>query len=386
MRPRILFVDHVGVLGGGELSLLDIAEHYKERGRVALFAEGPFRERLEQRGIKVEVLPASSAVNAVSREGGIISDLIALPAVLALTWKLARLARACDILYANSQKSMIVAGLAGFLARKPVVWHLRDVMSSDHFSAAHRWVTSVCANLFIVRVIANSRSTKEAIVANGVHPGRVHVVYNGIDERTFDAVKSGEVKQLRDDLQLNGAPVIGLFSRLTHWKGQHVLIEALQELPEVHAVLVGEALFQEDNRYAVFLRTEAERSGVADRVHFLGFREDIPQLLKAVDIVVHTSISPEPFGRVIVEGMMAGKPVVAAGAGGAAEILSDGQTGLLAPPGDARALAGAISKLLGDVPAAQRMARAGQEAARKRFSLQAMLERLDGHLKAIAQK
>ncbi len=107
-----------------------------------------------------------------------------------------------------------------------------------------------------------------------------------------------------------------------------------------------------------------ESEGLANRAHFLGFRDDVPALMKGVDIVAHTSIAPEPFGRVVVEGMLAGKPVIAARDGGVTEIIDDGRDGLLVPSGDANALAAAIRQLA-DRTFAWNSQRAGHASGRE---------------------
>ena len=378
MKPRILFVDHAAVLGGAELSLLDIAAHFKATSRVVLFGDGPFRERLEAADVPVDVLAAAQAVTQVSREGGLLHDLKAAPAVLGLAWELSRLARGYDVLYANSQKSMVVGALAGRLAGRPVIWHLRDLMTADHFSPAHRALTTLLSRLFIRRVIANSEATRDAFVRSGGSAARTVAVYNGINPAPFEDVRPEEVERLRQQLGLTDVRVVGVFSRLTRWKGQHVLLEALPQLPaDVHALFVGDALFQEDRLYADALREQAERLGLHDRVHFLGFRDDVPLLLHVADVVAHTSTAPEPFGRVIVEGMLAKKPVVATRAGGAVEITERGRVGRLVPPGDALALSEALADLLGRPDEARRLAEAGYATAEARFTLRAMMERLE---------
>ncbi|WP_372624419.1 glycosyltransferase [Falsiroseomonas sp.] len=371
--PRILFLDHTAVLGGGELSLLDIAGRYRGRCRVLLLADGPFRTRLEAEGVEVEVLDARAGLAGISRAGGLIADLRALPGVAALARAVARRAAGFDLLYANSQKSMVIAGLAGRLARRPVIWHLRDLMSAEHFSALHRRLAAVAARLLTSRVIANSAATRRAFIEGGAPAGRVHVVHNGIDAGRFLEVPDEQVAALRASLGLAGLPVVGLFSRLAPWKGQHVLLEALAELPGVHGLFVGEALFEGDRSYAGELRARARSLGLEGRTHFLGFRQDIPCLLRLCDVLAHTSVAPEPFGRVIVEGMLAGRPVVATRAGGALEIIEDGETGRLTPPGDAAALAAALRSLLDDPNAARALAARGRSAAQQRFSLEAML-------------
>lgn len=373
MSPRVLFLDHVGVLGGGELSLLDIARHFRASSRVVLFGDGPFRARLEEEGIGVSVWPMGASAAGVTRGEGGLGVIRAVPDVFRLVGRLARHARRYDCLYANSQKSMVIAGLAGALARRPVIWHLRDLLTADHFGDGQRRLATTIANLFASRVIANSRATAEAFVAAGGREDRVRVVYNGIDPAPFEAVTDQDVARLRTELGLDGAPLIGVFSRLAPWKGQHVLIDALTALPEAHALLVGDALFGPDQGYDVALREQVARLGIGDRVHFLGFRRDVPALMRLVDVVAHTSTAPEPFGRVIVEAMLSRRPVIATDAGGAAELVDSGRTGLLVPPGDVSALARALDHLLVEPSMAANLAGRGMAAALDRFGAERML-------------
>ena len=382
MPPRVLFLDHAAVMGGAEWSLLDLARHFAAGSMVLLFEDGPFRARLEAAGVAVEVMEAPVSVSRVRRQGGLLQDVRSLPGVLKLARQIAQRARSYDLLYANSQKAFIVAALAGRWARRPVVWQLRDLLTAAHFSDTHRRLVVRLANRWTARVIANSEATAAAFVAGGGQAAKVRVVHNGIAPESFSAVDRAEVEALRDELGLCGVPIVGVFSRLASWKGQHVLLEALTELPEVHAVLVGTALFEEE-AYAASLRRLVETLDLADRVHFLGFREDIPALLHLVDIVVHTSTAPEPFGRVVVEGMLAGRPVVAARAGGVLEIIEDGITGLLVEPGEAAMLAQALDCLLSDPKAARTIAEAGQAAALDRFSLDRMLAEIEQQIEAV---
>jgi len=151
--------------------------------------------------------------------------------------------------------------------------------------------------------------------------------------------------KLRARYQLpENAFLIGCFSRLAHWKGQHVLLQALESIPNAHGVIVGSALFGEDE-YAQLLQLQADVPALRGRVHFLGFQADVASLMVAMDVVVHTSIAPEPFGRVIVEAMLARRPIVASRAGGALEIITHAVDGLLVEPDNSAALASAINNL-----------------------------------------
>lgn len=383
MKPRVLFLDHTGSLGGAEHFLLDIVRDHLGTSRVVLLADGPFRERLEEVGAEVEVLPAPGAVSGVSREGGIKRDVLAVPGVLRLARQVAKRARDCELIYANSQKALVVGALAGKLTGKPVIWHQHDLLTAEHFSGGHRRLAVFLSNRMVTRVIACSRAAAKALVEGGGPPERVHVVYNGIDPAPFETPAT-DGEDLRRELGLGEETrLVGVFSRLAPWKGQHVLLEALPRLPRVHAVLVGDAIFGE-RAYADALRRQSKDLGVDERVHFLGFRRDIPRLMRLMDVVAHTSVAAEPFGRVIVEGMLARSPVVATRAGGAVEIVDDGISGVLVPPGDAKALAGALDGLLVDGDRARALAETGREKALERFSLQAMLDGVERHLREVA--
>lgn len=384
MRSKVLFLDHVGALGGAELALMDVAHRYRDTSTFLLFADGPFRERLTNLGITVQVIEGGDALHSVRRETR-WPGVTAAAQVLSLAWRTARLARKHDFLHANSQKAFVIACLAGVLARKPVVWDLNDLLLPQHFSRSNIRLDVWLANYFAVRVIANSQASAQALIAQGGRGDKVRVVYNGIDGAPFAAVTETETVALRHELGLDGKKVVGVFGRLSDWKGQHIAIEAVAHIPDVHLVLVGDALFGEQ-AYATQLEQQVERLGIKDRVHFLGFRSDIPQLMRMVDIVLHTSTAPEPFGRVIVEGMLAGRPVVATGAGGVEEIIDHDRTGVLTEPGNTAQLAEAIRGLFADPERAIRIARTGQEDASRRFTVEANVAAMSEQMEAVTRK
>ncbi len=380
---RTLFLDHTAALGGAELYLLDLARHRPDTCEVMLFEEGPLVGRLREAGVPVSVLPAPRAVMDVRREAGVLSALRALPGLLRLVLAIARRARHADVVVANSQKSMLAGGLASGLARRPFVWILHDLLTAEHFSDRNRWLAVAMANAFAHRVIVNSKAVRDAFRRAGGTVDAVDVVYNGISPVDFDAIAPDAVSALRASLALTDGPVLGVFSRLAPWKGQHVLLEALSALPPSTQVLfVGDALFDGDRAYAQSLRERVRRDNLEGRVHFLGFRADVPALMRLCDVVLHTSVAAEPFGRVIVEGMLAGRPVVASRAGGAPEIIQDGRTGRLVPPNRSDLLAQTVATLLAEPQTRDRLARAGTAHARRFFSLDAMLRGVDRSLHA----
>ncbi len=384
--PRVLFLDHTGALGGAELYLLDLVRQYPGDCRVLLFDDGPFATRLENENISTRVLQGSSQLLNVRKDGGIGTALTASLGLLQLVGPVAREAQNADVIFANSQKAAIVASLAGHWARRPVVWSLHDILTADHFSRLNRWAAVTAANWGVTHLLANSKATEDAFKTSG---GRTPstVVYNGIDADDFPPLAPDRIQSLRMELDVPlNVPVAGVFSRLAPWKGQAVLLQALPAVPDLHALFVGDALFDGDTQYVDELKSLARDLGVVDRVHFAGFRSDIPALMQAVDVVAHTSTSPEPFGRVIVEGMLAKRPVVATRAGGAMEIVTHGRTGLLVSAGDASELGRALSHLLSHPEAAERMAAAGHADARERFALDGMVQSISDLLRRVVDE
>ncbi|HET8996704.1 MAG TPA: glycosyltransferase family 4 protein [Acetobacteraceae bacterium] len=208
-------------------------------------------------------------------------------------------------------------------------------------------------------VIAASRFIAELIVArHSVYPTRIRVIPRGVDPNVFnpDSVSAERLVRLERAWRLpEGAPVIMLPGRLTGWKGQGVLIDALAQLErkDVWGVLVGAD--QGRRRYAMSLMRQAERLGVADRLRLVGQCDDMPAALMLADVVVHASTQAEAFGRVVIEAQAMARPVIAADLGGPVETVQHGVTGWRVPPGDPAALAAAIQHVL-TLPPGERQA------------------------------
>jgi glycosyltransferase involved in cell wall biosynthesis len=339
---RILFLDQSGKMGGAELSLLDLAKDYRETSRVALFQDGPFRKALEAAQIPVTVLSHSAPID-VGRDSTGWKALKETGTLLQLVRRAANLGRDYDVFYANTLKALVVGALASVLGQKPLIYHLRDILSEEHFSRSNLRLAIFLSNYLARHVIANSEATRQAFIKAGGRSDKISVIYNGFQPEDYQRPIE-EIAALRSQLGIAAEDyVVGHFSRLSPWKGQHILIEALAHCPKNTVVLlVGEALFGEGD-YVEQLQQQVERMGLGDRVKFLGFRSDVPSLMAACDLVTHTSTAPEPFGRVIIEAMLCGTPVIAAAAGGATELVESGKTGWLTQPGDMTALANQIT-------------------------------------------
>jgi glycosyltransferase involved in cell wall biosynthesis len=228
-------------------------------------------------------------------------------------------------------------------------------------------------NRFASMIIVNSQATASAFLAQGGRSDKVRIVYCGLDPTSFDAVGPETAAALRARICPPECYLIGIFGRLAEWKGQHVLLEAVSALPQVHIAVVGDALFGEDT-YKSRLMDRAQQPDLVNRIHFLGFRENIAELMKCVDLIAHTSVAPEPFGRVIVEGMLARKPIIASNGGGAAEIIQNGRSGLLTQPGSVEELRSAIVRVHADSVLASRLAVEARLRAEELFLLSGMVE------------
>ncbi|MDC7787138.1 glycosyltransferase [Rhodoplanes sp. TEM] len=364
--PRVMFVNHTSAIAGAELVLLDVVRAW--RGATAfLFEDGPLEGAMRGKGLDIVKSRFGGGLAVVKRDASLWRAAPLAGRLAGVTLEIAGAARRHDVIYANSQKAFVLAALAHAVARRPLVWHLHDIIDGSHFGAGQRRLQVALANRFAARVIVPSEAAATAFVSAGGRDGLVEVVPNGVD-----IVRDPRSRDdLRRDLGLPAGRLVGVFSRLAPWKGQHVVIEALRALPDTRLLIVGDALFGEQ-AYAATLRRQVETLGLADRVLFLGHRPDVPLLMQAVDAMVHPSVSPEPFGRTLVEAMLSRVPVIATEAGAAPDILDHGGAGTLVPPADAMALAAALARVL-DTPGvpADQIDRA-EARARRRYGVAAM--------------
>lgn len=372
----IFFLDQTGQLGGAELCLADLASHYRSRCSVLLLDDGPFATLLRRRGVATEVLPLPPALAGLRKKASFSAMAAALPSLPLFLAQIRRRINEHRLVYMNTPKALIQGSLAAIGTRRPTVYHLHDILDASHFSSLNIRALVTAANRSRL-VIANSQATASAFTAAGGH-APLRVIPNGFDPAPFDTVTTEQIASLKASLSTPGQTVAAIFGRISPWKGQHLLIAAAARIPHLAVWIVGDPLFtKEDHDYASSLRLRAEAASIADRVHFLGFRHDIPALMHVADIVVNCSVAAEPFGRVIVEGMLASRPVVAPAAGGPAEIILPDVTGLLFSPGDITSLSSAIRHLCTDAALRQTMGRAGRERALAHFSLDAVRRHTD---------
>lgn len=370
---KILFLDQSGKPGGAELCLLDIAKPFSDSCLVGLFADGDFRKLLENYQVPVKVLTTKSIT--IRKKSSFLSSLISIQHIIPLVNAVISHAKNYDLIYANTQKALVVGAIASFLTRVPLVYHLHDILSLEHFSHINLQIAINFANRFASLVITNSQASKDAFIQAGGISQLVEVVYNGFDMKNYQ-VSEYQIQQIRNNLAVENKFVIGHFSRLSPWKGQHILIEALAHVPDnITAILVGDALFGE-YEYVRELHQKVHHLQLEHRVKFLGFRQDIPQLMSACDLVTHTSIAPEPFGRVIVEAMLCGKIVIAAKSGGAVELIENGTNGFLVTPNQPQELADIIKYCFDQQQQIQNIAIYARQLGQQKFDLNVINQKI----------
>jgi glycosyltransferase involved in cell wall biosynthesis len=224
------------------------------------------------------------------------------------------------------------------------------------------------------RVLANSPSVARSLTSNdGVAPHRIAVVPNFVDDSAFDAPRNQRHPLLAELGIPQDARVIGVVARLDPIKEHETLLHAAALLarrwPMLHVVIVGDG----ENRGA--LERLSATLGLRDRVHFAGYRSNVPNVNHAFEVAVLSSRS-EGFPNTIVEAMAAGRAVVASDVGGNSDAVVHGVTGLLAAAGDRAGFANALDIVLGDPALARRMGEAGRRRAHAEFNATAALARL----------
>lgn len=341
---RILIFDHTAALGGGEIALLNLVRELQTGPfdvQVLLGAPGPLAVKLAAIGVSPHILRLDPSVGNTRKDSlgaGSLLHLRQMASIIRYARRLARFLRQrkIDVIHTNSLKSDIIGAIAGRLAGVPVIWHVRDRICREYLPLLAVLGFRTLARILPTCLVANSAATMATLPRRK----RSHIVHDGVDR----------LPTLPVTPRVPGNhPVIGIVGRIAPWKGQHIFLQAAAEVIKLHPgarfQIVGAPLFSEQE-YEQEIRTLARTLGLQDAVEFTGFRSDIPELIQAMDIVVHASIIGEPFGQVVIEAMAAAKPVVATRGGGVPEIVVDGQSGLLVPMGDAHAMANAICAFL----------------------------------------
>lgn len=217
-------------------------------------------------------------------------------------------------------------------------------------------------------VVAISKVVGDTVRTSGVPQERIHVLYNPAEHpRDASSVDPEPGELFRKDLDIpNDAVLVGIVGRVVSWKGQREFVlaclQAFPRVPDLHAVVVGSGADFDDG-YLESVKKLARASSYAERIHFTGFLQDTSSVYAALDVLVHASIEPEPFGLVITEAMVHGVPVIAASSGAPVEFIKENETGFLRDPTDPVALSNSITELALDPGLRARIGLAGRQSA-----------------------
>jgi glycosyltransferase involved in cell wall biosynthesis len=389
---RIVYLNPLGTLGGAERSLLDIIASVRKVDpsaelHLVVLADGPLVGRAEGLGIKVTCVPMPPALLNLGdsvlrdrRQLGSLFRTMGQGTVAAWSvWRYARLLKESlnalrpDVIHSNGIKCHVLTRLVG-IQGLPMVWHLRDFLSSRPLMVhGLRWASRrTCCGIAISRAVSED--------AHAVLPRvPIDVIYNGIDTDYFH-IAPGDVDRL-DRLSGIGTTGpktlrVGLVATFARWKGQDLFLDGVartvrdQQQRDACFYVIGGPIYRTiGSQFCESeLREKARTLGIEKHVGFIGFQEDMASIYQALDIVVHASTQPEPFGRTIVEAMACGKPVIVSHTGGAAELYAHGHDALGIPPRDPAALASALHQLMDDPGLRQRIGANARLTAVHRFN------------------
>ena len=361
MTRTVVHYTDTDTFGGAERAMVHVmAGLDPERWRPLLFHHGtpglrPVLEQARARGIATRVVPPIRGVTGLRH----------LPA-------LRRALREAEAALFHAHMNWPLACTGGLLAAR--LCRVRTVATVQLFGPLpDRTSVDVLRRLaphLVDRYVAVSSSVGERLrCALRLPPGAVRVVPNTIDPAPFLSAGPAEEPERSPSSDAAGRPVVLCVARLEEQKGHRYLIEAATHVPDALFVLAGEG----PERTA--LEAQAARHGVAERVRFLGHRDDVPALLRACTVFVLPSLY-EGLPLSVLEAMAARTPVIATAVDGTPEAVQDGSTGLLVPPGHPEALAAALRRLLGDPAYARRLATAGHERLLREFTARRGVQRV----------
>lgn len=390
---KVLFLTSCVRGGGPGWSLFYLLKHLDRSAvdpTVVIPAAGVLAGRLESIGVRYRIcplLPERLYTLRFARAGRVWYLLSALwnfvdgcRALLALV----RLIRAekFHLIYCNNMLVKPIGALAGQVTGTPVVLHCRNI----HDSFLRRTLLVQVARLSAVkRVVCISEAAERPYRFSG----KTAVVPNGVDLSEYDPERVEG--RLRAELGLNGEEVIvGYLGRIVPWKGLDVLIDAarivLRERRGVRFCIVGENPVGATRDLRGEYHRQAVHHGIGGQVHFLGFREDVRPYLRDFDLLALPSKAPEPFGRVNIEAMAMGVPVIATAHGGPVEIVEDGVDSFLVPPGDAGALARKILWVASDSERRRGFGERARKKARERFDAARVAGRIEGIIREAVKR
>jgi glycosyltransferase involved in cell wall biosynthesis len=382
---KILFYNHTGQVGGAERLLLTLLEQLDRRQFDSVLVcpgEGPFGPLANQTGVPIQTIDGLKA-RFTWRPDHLFRYLLSFARIiLQLRKKVSEVEP--DLIHANSVRAGLVATIAAIGLNQRVVWHIHDLLPRHPFNVIIRAIASLSAR---GRIIAVAQASADRLV--GEHSGlrrRASVIPNAIDLEKFSA-HNGARERLRRDLQIDAnAPVIGMIGRLTPGKGQLEMLRlfptVLAQIPDAKLLIVGAPAFNDEHEYLALLNQTIAQMNLSDRIRMLGSRDDIPDILKALDLLVINSAS-EACSLVILEAMASGTAVLATSTGGTPEIIGHQRNGWLVRfHNDDELLAGVVT-MLTDTKLRERLSSQALIDVANRYSIPRFISEMDSFYSAL---
>ena len=380
-RPiKIAILDHSPDIGGAETSILTLGKHI-DRSQFSITAilpsEGSFSRELDKIGIYTKVIYLPIGLLRLKRGDVFRSLLFILAYLFYIQFFLTRLfiylkKNKFDLVLTNTVKAHIYGSIAASLCHIPVIWRFHDILSPTDFSPLLIRIIVLFGRWFPKRILAVSKITKEYLAKNGLKDDKIDVIFNGIDSELFE-IKDVS-KDIRRELKIEDkTKLIGCVGRIIPEKGQKSFLLSIsgviKEYPETFFLIIGDVFLKEE-AYKEELLEIIKKNGMEERIKFTGFRKDIGDVIRVLDLVVFPSVAPEAFPLSVLEAMALGKPVIASNIGGVSEIIEDGITGMLIEPNHPEQITDRIVYLLSNQEIYSSIAQKAKEVANKRFSLQ----------------
>jgi len=388
--PRVGVLCAIAGMGGAEFSLLELVAHLRGAYEFHLIVpgEGPLKKRAELAGATVWVLPWPEAIERTGETGKLPGPVRVLRFAASMRSFAGQLSDLLDeivpsVLVTNAAKAHVIGALARKGKDVPLIWYMRDGLEERAISRkllkllSRRCDLAVCISQYVASQFR--KYVSESVPAS--------VVYNIVDVGRFrpGALAPADLRKTPDEIWY------GIVGAITPLKGHDVFLDAaekvLAQLPTAMFVVVGNNPYvtEEGLRYEESLRRRVENSALRERVKFVGFRNDIPNVLAQIDVLVQPNRGPEGLGRSVLEAMACGVPVIAVNKWGPAELIDDSRSGLLFPPLDTRQLT-AHMLTLGESGLLRRtMGRRGHDWIQQNLVASELAEKFDRILcKAIA--
>lgn len=350
-KARILYVNHAAKISGAERCMIRILDDI-DRDRFEPFLVCPDGDLAREAEVRDTPLFNMNFLDYQSNRSGLLgrsfpNPLLALAhaaMVAGIGRRLGRIAKevGADLVHANTLLARIPAYLGCKFMGIPVVWHVRDILSSRVWLGVYDHLAKGGVSGII--------SVSNACRGQFSDQSRVWTVYDGIPSQVF-CHHMEESAALRTSLGLDDSAVMfGIFGRITRWKGHEQFVDAAgmvnQSSPTSRWLVVGEAWSKEDQDFEAMLRAKGLEYGLDDHLVFTGFRNDVSTLMSACDVVVVPSVKPDPFPNTVLEGMACSRPVLAFPVGGIPEALENGVSGRLVHQMTAAGLASAMTDMI----------------------------------------